>query len=703
MPNSFRSRPSRGTVFRVLTVGTVVLLVLVIAVGAWLYIESIRTFEVRRVSLPTRIYTDITPLEAGAPLTADALSEKLDRLGYHESKSLEAARDLQKGRRRVGNPSSRLPSSDGGPGTRGRAPVRGPRPRCVRRRHRRRDGGARARTGAARLPHGGAAGEPEPREARRGPAAPRSTRSSSRRTRASCSIRESTRSASSARSFGTSAPGATAGGWVDAHPAAGEELLPDEREDAPAEDDRGVHGGHPRRQVLEERDHRGVPQRHLSRTEPVDLDPGSRRGVALLFRQARFGDLDRGSRAARGDDPSPNNYSPFVDAARAKARRDTVLRQMEARKKITTELRRRRSRRTASGEAVPGAERARLDSVLRRSRPSGDPARLRRRRRAGPRPQDLHRDRSRLAGRRDTGARARASQAREVEPQAAPERRSAPGGDHRRRRPDRRDPRARRRAQLRPEPVQPRPQRAASGRLALQAVRLSRRVRAAALAPEHHAGDARQRHAVRPRAAVLEGLVAAQLRRALPRRRHGAAGARAVAERRVGAPRPRDRSRIDHQDGERRSASTRSSNRIPALILGAVDVSPIEMAEAYTTLARLGSRMPLRAIRYVTDDDGDLDLPVRDPARAGLSPARRLPHGPPHGGRGESWDRRAPRGTSVSASRPRERPERRTTSGTRGSSGSPPGRWLSPGSGSTTTSRWASPVPTARFRSGPAT
>ncbi|HEU5162728.1 MAG TPA: penicillin-binding transpeptidase domain-containing protein, partial [Thermoanaerobaculia bacterium] len=44
----------------------------------------------------------------------------------------------------------------------------------------------------------------------------------------------------------------------------------------------------------------------------------------------------------------------------------------------------------------------------------------------------------------------------------------------------------------------------------------------------------------------------------------------------------------------------------PALILGAVDVSPIEMAEAYTTLARLGSRMPLRAIRYVTDEDGDL-------------------------------------------------------------------------------------------------
>jgi penicillin-binding protein 1B len=44
----------------------------------------------------------------------------------------------------------------------------------------------------------------------------------------------------------------------------------------------------------------------------------------------------------------------------------------------------------------------------------------------------------------------------------------------------------------------------------------------------------------------------------------------------------------------------------PALILGAVDVAPIEMAEAYTTIARLGSRTPLRTIRYVTDGDGDL-------------------------------------------------------------------------------------------------
>ncbi|HEY0788705.1 MAG TPA: transglycosylase domain-containing protein, partial [Thermoanaerobaculia bacterium] len=44
----------------------------------------------------------------------------------------------------------------------------------------------------------------------------------------------------------------------------------------------------------------------------------------------------------------------------------------------------------------------------------------------------------------------------------------------------------------------------------------------------------------------------------------------------------------------------------PALILGAVDVAPIEMAEAYTTRARLGSRTPLRAIRYVTDGDGDV-------------------------------------------------------------------------------------------------
>src|SRR5260370_10291861 len=42
----------------------------------------------------------------------------------------------------------------------------------------------------------------------------------------------------------------------------------------------------------------------------------------------------------------------------------------------------------------------------------------------------------------------------------------------------------------------------------------------------------------------------------------------------------------------------------PAMLLGAVGVPAIEMADAYSTIARIGSRLPLRTIRFVTDDRG---------------------------------------------------------------------------------------------------
>ncbi|HEX7828572.1 MAG TPA: PBP1A family penicillin-binding protein, partial [Thermoanaerobaculia bacterium] len=42
----------------------------------------------------------------------------------------------------------------------------------------------------------------------------------------------------------------------------------------------------------------------------------------------------------------------------------------------------------------------------------------------------------------------------------------------------------------------------------------------------------------------------------------------------------------------------------PAILLGAVGIPPIEMAEAYTTIARQGSRIQPRTIRFVTDDRG---------------------------------------------------------------------------------------------------
>jgi penicillin-binding protein 1B len=58
--------------------------IVLIALSAYVYLQSIRTFEVRRLSLPTRIYTDFTPLRPGVAISRDALRERLDRLGYRE-------------------------------------------------------------------------------------------------------------------------------------------------------------------------------------------------------------------------------------------------------------------------------------------------------------------------------------------------------------------------------------------------------------------------------------------------------------------------------------------------------------------------------------------------------------------------------------------------------------------------------------------
>src|SRR5215212_619638 len=81
-------RPTRRTVFRVIswTVGS--FLVLLLLLGVWIYRESVGRFQVRRLRLPTRIYADYMPLAPGNALQVDDLLEKLDRLGYREAKAL---------------------------------------------------------------------------------------------------------------------------------------------------------------------------------------------------------------------------------------------------------------------------------------------------------------------------------------------------------------------------------------------------------------------------------------------------------------------------------------------------------------------------------------------------------------------------------------------------------------------------------------
>src|SRR5438874_862188 len=88
MPNFQVRLPARRTVFKVISTTVAVLLFLFIILALWVYKESVSVFEVRRLSLPTRIYADYTPLKAGVALGPDDLAEKLDRLGYRNTDSL---------------------------------------------------------------------------------------------------------------------------------------------------------------------------------------------------------------------------------------------------------------------------------------------------------------------------------------------------------------------------------------------------------------------------------------------------------------------------------------------------------------------------------------------------------------------------------------------------------------------------------------
>lgn len=74
-------------VFR--TLGALFLLgvIAILGMGIYVYKISIGKFELRRLSLPTRVFADAVPLHAGVAMTPDDLLTKLDRLGYREAKS----------------------------------------------------------------------------------------------------------------------------------------------------------------------------------------------------------------------------------------------------------------------------------------------------------------------------------------------------------------------------------------------------------------------------------------------------------------------------------------------------------------------------------------------------------------------------------------------------------------------------------------
>src|SRR5438445_811268 len=117
MPDIAPRLPRRRTVFKIITSTVGVFLVLFIGLALWVYKQSVSTFEVRRLSLPTRVFADYTPLKGGMSMAADDLAEKLERLGYRQSDSLAQSGDFVPGRNEIDiytreftHPSGKYPS-----------------------------------------------------------------------------------------------------------------------------------------------------------------------------------------------------------------------------------------------------------------------------------------------------------------------------------------------------------------------------------------------------------------------------------------------------------------------------------------------------------------------------------------------------------------------------------------------------------------
>lgn len=90
--------PKRRTVLRAIGIAFVVMLVAVAALALYVYKQSVGKFEIRRLSLPTRIFTDYTPLRGGVALNYEDVAEKLGRLGYRQATALQQSGDYVPGR-----------------------------------------------------------------------------------------------------------------------------------------------------------------------------------------------------------------------------------------------------------------------------------------------------------------------------------------------------------------------------------------------------------------------------------------------------------------------------------------------------------------------------------------------------------------------------------------------------------------------------
>lgn len=98
---SGRKLSRRGMIFRGISIAFGIGLALLVILTVWVYRQSVGRFEVRRLRLPTRIYADYTPLTPGTPMQKDDLLEKLDRLGYRAVGKLEKEGELVNGAKGV--------------------------------------------------------------------------------------------------------------------------------------------------------------------------------------------------------------------------------------------------------------------------------------------------------------------------------------------------------------------------------------------------------------------------------------------------------------------------------------------------------------------------------------------------------------------------------------------------------------------------
>jgi len=87
MPNFAPRLPPRHIVFRTIAIVVGVMFFAFLALSIYVYKQSVGKFELRRLSLPTRVFADAVPLHVGATLSRDDLLEKVDRLGYREAKN----------------------------------------------------------------------------------------------------------------------------------------------------------------------------------------------------------------------------------------------------------------------------------------------------------------------------------------------------------------------------------------------------------------------------------------------------------------------------------------------------------------------------------------------------------------------------------------------------------------------------------------